>query len=119
MSAITPTTDRNSINGAIILTYALGGSDTGTAMALPVAADLTCQVSGTFGSATVLMEGSNDGTNWNTLGAMVGTSMSFTVTGIRKASENPAYIRASSSGGTGTAVNVVIAIHARYARVGY
>ena len=55
MATVTPTTDRNSINGAIILTYALTTADTGTAMALPIAADLTAQVSGTFGAATVLM----------------------------------------------------------------
>ena len=118
MATVTPTTDRNSINGAIILTYALTTADTGTAMALPIAADLTAQVSGTFGAATVLIEGSNDGTNWSTLGAAVGTNLSFTTAGIRKAAENPAYIRASSSGGTGTVVNAVIAIHARYSRVG-
>ena len=119
MAVINPSTDRNSINGAVILNYALANADTGSAFTLPIAVDITAQAVGTFGGATVLVEGSNDAINWNTLGANVGTNLSFTTAGLRKAAENPAYIRASTSGGTGTAVNVVIALHARFSKVGY
>lgn len=113
--------DRNSVNGAIILSWnALGNADDGAAYALPFAADLTFQAAGTFGGATVKLQGSNDGTNWFDLTKRGGTSaLSVTAAGGGSANENPAYIRPITSGGTGTSVNVTIAIHARYAKVGY
>lgn len=113
--------DRNKVNGAIIVTWeALGDADTGGAYALPFAADITAQVIGTFGGATAKLQGSNDGTNWFDLTKRGGTSaLSVTATGGGSANENPAYIRPATSGGTGTDVDVIVAIHARYAKVGY
>lgn len=120
MSTINKTIDRDTVAGAIIATWtAMGIADTGDAMAVPFAAELTFQVAGTFGSATVVLEGSNDGVNWVTLGAVVGTNCSLTAAGIRKAAENPAYIRPKTSGGTGTSVNVIVAMHARYSKAPY
>lgn len=120
MATITNTTDRDTLAGAIIATWtAMGNADTGTAISVPYAAEITFQVSGTFGGATVVLEGSNDGTNWSTLGAMVGTNCSLTSAGIRKASENPVFVRAKTSGGTGTAVVATVALHARYAKAPY
>lgn len=120
MATITAVADRNAVNGAIIVTWeAMGDADTGTLMALPFAADITVQVAGTFGSATVVLQGSNDGSNWATLGSEVGTNTSFTSAGIRKVHENPAFIRAVTSGGTGTDVDVIVAVHARYQKVSY
>lgn len=121
MATINSTADRNSVNGAILLTWpALGNADDGAPYALPFAAITTFQASGTFGGATVKLQGSNDGTNWFDLTKAGGTSaLSVTAAGGGSANENPAYIRPVSSGGTGTAVNVVVAIHARYSKVGY
>lgn len=119
MANVNPTHDRNSVNGVTLVTWALAGADTGLPWSINYAADLTVQVSGTFGGATAVLEGSNDGTNWATLNAVVGTNTSFTSAGIRKAAEMPAYIRAVTSGGTGSAVSVTVAIHALYSKVGY
>ena len=55
MAFINPSTDRNSINGAVILNYALANADTGSAFTLPIAVDITAQAVGTFGGATVLV----------------------------------------------------------------
>ena len=114
-------TDRNTVNGAILLTWeALGNADSGAGYALPFAADITVQAIGTFGSATVKLQGSNDGTNWFDLTKKGGTSaLSFTSAGGATANENPAFIRPSTSGGTGTDVDVIVAMHARYSKVGY
>lgn len=114
-------TDRNSVNGAILITWeALGNADSGAPYALPFAADVTAQAIGTFNSATVKLQGSNDGTNWFDLTKAGGTSaFSFTSAGGATANENPAYIRPNTSGGSGTDVDVIVAIHARYAKVGY
>lgn len=113
--------DRNKINGAVLLTWeALGDADGGEAFALPYAADLTVQAIGTFASATVKLQGSNDGTNWFDLTKRGGTSaLSFTSAGGASANENPAFIRPATSGGSGTDVDVIVAVHARYAKVGY
>lgn len=113
--------DRNSVNGAILLTWeALGDADSGAAYAMPFAADITVQAVGTFGSATVRLQGSNDGVNWHNLTQKGGTTaLGFTSTGLHSVNENPAYIRPHTTGGTGTDVDVIVAIHARYAKVGY
>lgn len=114
-------TDRNKVNGAVILAWeALGNADDGAPYAVPYAADITVQVIGTFGGATVKLQGSNDGTNWFDLTKRGGTSAaSFTAAGGASSNENPAYIRPVTSGGTGTDVDVIVAIHARYSKVGY
>ena len=55
MATIQPTTDRNSVNGALLVSFALGNADQGAAFAVPFAADITAHVTGTFGGATVLL----------------------------------------------------------------
>lgn len=119
MATVNPTQDRNTANGMLLAAWTLGGADTGTPITVPYAADITAQVSGTFGAATVVVEGSNDGTNWYTLNAVVGSTLSFTTAGLRKAVESPAFVRASSSGGTGSALTVTLAIKAQFQKVGY
>jgi hypothetical protein len=119
MDSVNATTDRNSLNGAVLVTWALTDADTGTAFPIPYAAEITVQVSGTFGSATAVLQGSNDGTNWATLNAWIGTNTSFTAAGIRKAVENPGYIRAVTTGGTSSTISVVVALKAIYDKTGY
>lgn len=119
MANVNATTDRNSLNGAVLVTWALTDADTGTAFPIPYAADITVQVSGTFGSATAVLQGSNDGTNWATLNAVVGTNTSFTTAGIRIAAEDPGYIRAVTTGGTASTISVVVALKTIYEKTGY
>ena len=119
MATVNATTDRNSLNGAVLVTWALTDADTGTAFPISYAAEITVQVSGTFGSATAVLQGSNDGTNWATLNAWIGTNTSFTTAGIRKATENPGYIRAVTTGGTASTISVVVALKAIYEKTGY
>ena len=69
----------------------------------------TVQVSGTFGSATVVVEGSNDGTNWFALTKPAATAISFTAAGGASIVENPLYVRPKSTGGTASAILVTIA----------
>jgi hypothetical protein len=96
-------------------------SVTGTPFAIPFAAEIAFQVTGTFGAATVTLQGSNDGTNWHPLTRKgAGTNnLAFTSANLQNAWENPAYIRAISSGGTGTAVNAIVCLKANFNKVGY
>lgn len=69
-------------------------------------------MSGTFGGATVVLQGSNDGTNWGTLYDLAGNAISLTAAGVREFSSSCLYIRPSSSGGAGDNVDVVLATRA-------
>lgn len=65
--------------------------------------DRSVQVVGTFGSGgTVVIEGSNDGTNYRTLNDFQGSALSFTSAGLEGIAEVPAYIRPRVTAGDGT-----------------
>ena len=92
---------------------AMGDDDTGDALDPDGGgmsfADKTVQASGTWASATVVIQGSNDNVTWFTLNDPGGTALSFTADAIKVILENPLYIRPKSSGGSGTDVNVTLA----------
>ena len=62
-------------------------------------------VQGTFGSATVLVKGSYDGTNYFTLHGQSG-ALSFTAAGSDIIVENTPYLQCTHSGGTSESVTV-------------
>lgn len=99
----------NDYNKMRTATWTLGNADTGNAADMHRWSDRTVQVVGTFGAATVVIQGSNDNTNWVTLNDSNGAALSFTAAGMKVILENPIWIRAVSSGGTGTAVSVIVA----------
>ncbi len=69
--------------------------------------DKTVTVVGTFGGATVLIKGSNDGTNFFQCHGQTGL-LSFTVDGGDVIIENYPYLQATHSGGTSESVTVTI-----------
>lgn len=92
---------------------ALGNATTGAAADMGAYADKTVQIVGTFGGATVTIQGSSDLTNWVTLNDTEGDPLAETSAGMFVILENPAYIRAITSGGTGTDVDVIITANLR------
>lgn len=114
-------TDRNSVPGVVLYKWeALGNADDGEPVGVGYAADITAQAVGTFSSATVVLEGSNDGTNWTTLTVRGGTTaIGLTSAGLKTLNEMPAFIRPKTSGGSETDVDVIVAVHARYAKSPY
>lgn len=68
------------------------------------------QISGTFGGATVILQQSNDGSTWFTAKDVFGDDVSATANAIFEISLSALYIRPSISGGTGDAVNVILAL---------
>jgi hypothetical protein len=82
---------------------------TGLPIVIPHAADKTVHVTGTFGAAaTILIEGSNDGTNYITQTDSLGNNLSFTAAGMEVLLMNPTYLRARlSSGGAAVATLIV------------
>jgi hypothetical protein len=69
-------------------------------------------ISGTFGGATVTLQGSNDGTNWFTLNDPLGNDLAWlsstATTGLRQIAENTLYLRPITAGGTGTSVVITV-----------
>ena len=121
MATIAATIDRDSIPGAVLATWAaMATGDVGGGIPIAYAADLTGQVTGTFGGATITWQGSNDNTNWHPMTQKSGTgNMAFTSAAVHTANENPAWIRPAVTGGTSVAIDCTLAIHARYAKAPY
>jgi hypothetical protein len=90
-------------NGVATLTWAtLTNGNVGQYMEVGRIPDKTVHVSGTFGSATLTWQGSNDGTNFYTLTDADGADLAFTAAGLALCREAPKYIRPSAAGGGGT-----------------
>jgi len=105
---VTPITDGGVTDAWLATWPAMGNADTGTAVAMSDASDRSVQIEGTFGSATVVIQGSNDGTNWQPLTDPQGNAISKTASSLEAISELTRLIRPVTSGGTGTNVNVNI-----------
>ena len=91
----------------------VAANTTGTPIEVPGLSDRTVQIIGTFDSATVVIQGSNDGTNWATLTDPQGNAISKTAAAIEMISEVTRYIRPSISGGSGSESLTVILLAKR------
>lgn len=88
-------------------TWNLAASESGLPFECPDFGDKTVTVTGTFGAASVLIEGSNDGTNWLPTQDFVGvTPVSFAAAGMKVLASCPRYIRPTA--GAGQTVTVII-----------
>lgn len=97
-------------NGQIINWSGLAGgtADVGDAVQLPAHGDMSVQVGGTFGTSTLSIQGSNDGTTWTTLIDMQAASMAFTSAQFKTIRDVPRYIRPSAPSGTGTGLFAIL-----------
>jgi len=106
MATITPVTSRIEshprVAWHVIWETCLNG-DTGTPVELVGHADRSVQIVGTFGvGGTIVLEGSNDGTNYVTLTDPQGNALSFTAAGLEAISELTRYIRVDVTAGDGS-----------------
>lgn len=106
-AVVTITPEANGIT-VVFLWETMGDADTGTSVTFNQFGDRSVQVIGTFGSATVTIQGSNDGATWETLTDYQGNAVTFTAAGLTPIAEVTRYIRAITSGGTGTDVDVYV-----------
>ncbi len=86
----------------------LAGTDVGSAVELPRLSDRTVQILGTFDSATVVLQGSLNGTDWVTLTDPQGNAISKTAAAIEAVTEVVRFIRPSLSGGLGSCAVTVL-----------
>lgn len=92
--------------------WVMAHADTaGAAIELSAWQDRTVHLFGTWDSATVVIQGSNEAvpTDWETLRDPAGNNLSFTANGMKAILELPRWIRPSKSGGIASdAVTVII-----------
>lgn len=97
MATVTPTYAQagDGDNSYALFTYAMTTANLdGSPVEMLEKADICMQVTGTFGGATIILQGSNDGTNWFGLNNVAGsTAISFTAAGGAQVIERPRYIR--------------------------
>ena len=98
---------QNVYGSAVFATWlGLDSGDVGEAVNMQDWADRSVQVTGTFGGATCVWEGSNDDTNYATLNDAFGNALSFTTSGLRCVAEAVKTARPRIVGGSGVSVNV-------------
>jgi hypothetical protein len=68
------------------------------------------QAVGTFGGASVALQGSNDGTNWVGLTDRSGVTIALTAAGGSEFSTSFVYLRPLATGGTGDDLDVFISL---------
>lgn len=110
MSVINYTAQDLTFGTGIYTWSGLTAGDTGSPIGAPGAGDRTVQVSGIFDvGGTVLIEGTLDMVNWNTLRDPFGANLSFTSSGLKAILENVIAVRPNvQSGGVATSLNVVL-----------
>ena len=116
MATVSPVIDRTIAKIPRVIWEACATGD--TINSLPISEQwglaASVQASGTFGGATVVMQHSNDGTNWFTAKDLQGNDISLTADGIAEFSLSSAYIRPSLSGGSGDDVDVIVVFRGLY-----
>lgn len=101
-------------NNAVVYTWAaMNTGDTGEPLGGPGFTDASYQITGTFGGATVTVEGSNDGTNYVTLVDPFNVALSFTSAALAQVLPIVRWIRPKVSGGAGVSVTVT-AVHCNH-----
>lgn len=94
----------------------LNGDD-GAPVELATHADRSMQITGTFGvGGNVIVEGSNDGTNYAQLSTPASVAIAFTAAGIKGILELPRYIRPRVTAGDGTTTLVATLLVRRNTR---
>lgn len=112
MATITPTRGTIAVNIESLTWTGLSTADTADGLIVMGASPaIGCmQCSGTFGGATITLQGSNDGSTYASVTDAAGNAITLSAAGLKDFSTAAAYLRPSSSGGTGDDVNVVVVL---------
>lgn len=106
----------NTTNAAVQITWSgLLQGDNGDGIDYTHYLNKTFQVFGTFGGASITVQGSNDGTNWAALSDGQGATLSLTSSKpLRRSDDIPMFVRPVVSGGDGTTSLTVVCIGVAY-----
>ena len=106
MATIQPTMTVIPGGKARLYTWALGAGDDGAPVEAVEFADRSVQVSGTFGGASVVIEGSNDSASYGTLTDPQGNDLAIVGAKVEMITEVTRLIRPRVVAGAATAVTV-------------
>ena len=87
------------------------GSPYGPNEGAPFNPDKTFHIFGTWGGGTLVIQGSNDGTNWLTLTDIHSNAASYTADAIDVIAESPLYVRPLVTAGSGVDLDVILVAH--------
>ena len=112
MATITPTIDEPGLGTTRVTWAGAATVDTLNSAITPAGRPLggAIHIRGTFGSATVALQGSIDGTNWHALSDTQGTAISATAEAWFEFSTGAIYLRPSITGGTSDSIDVNLAL---------
>lgn len=116
MATISPVRSKPAGNGIEqILWTTLTEADTAASIIPSCLASVvgSVQFVGTFGGATIVLQGSNDGTNWWTLKSTSGDDISATAAGGFDFSTAALYVRPSASGGSSQDLDVYMILRSQ------
>lgn len=102
MATIAPTITSLPRSVHLVVWSNVTNADTCSAAELSGDGDRSVQIAGTFDSATVVVAGSNDGSNYIVLTDPQGNAISKTAAAIEAITEVTRYIKPTFSGGAGT-----------------
>ncbi len=88
----------------------LAAGDDGAPLSASQYTDRSVQVTGNFGGSTVVIEGSNDGTNWSTLTDPQGNDLVLSASKIEMVTEATLFIRPRVVGGAATNLTVSLLV---------
>lgn len=112
MATVQPTREIVSGGKGHVYTWVLATGDDGAPIENVDFADRSVQVEGTFGGASVLIEGSNDTTTFRTLTDPQGNDLSVSTAKIEMVTEVTRLLRPRVTGGSGASLTV--SLLARY-----
>jgi len=101
------------VKGKTITTAAITGAGTDVTEALDIgncAAGAIQALAGTFGTTTLTVQVSNDGTTWATAKDTAGNDITFTAVGIKYIQMGPKYLRVQAPSGNGTGLTTAISL---------
>lgn len=107
MATTATITNLKTLDKAFTAVWTFTSNETGDTAELPIG-DRSVQMVGTWNSATVSLQGSNDGTNWASLTDPLGNALALTADGLKQVSEITRYIRAKVTSGSVTSVTVTV-----------
>lgn len=116
MAVRQPSATTIGIGAAVRITWSgLLTTDNGDAIDYAPYLNKTFHVFGTFGGASVTIQGSNDGTNWGPLNDATNAVLSLTsVKPIRRSDDIPQFVRPVVVGGDGTTNLTVVCLGVAY-----
>lgn len=110
MATIIPTVTDISLRGdgsvMQVIWTPVANDDTCRAVSFPQYADKTVQVAGTFGGASIAVDGSIDGTNYAAMSDQGGTTIAITSAGIKQVLQNALYVQPALTGGSESSVTI-------------